>query len=124
MSLWMAIQPDVAEVRLMLSESLVGTAMRARLPAVPKSSRALAMLLESLAAWYGQPFCAALDAESEEVDRHPERWAQLLSGLDERQITVEWIGHASHQERERFFRPLGDFRRAKRVITLAATGQK
>ena len=124
MSLWMAIQPDVAEVRLMLTQSVVGTVLRARLPVLPRSPRALGMLLESLAAWYGQPFTAALDAESQEVERHPERWAQLLAGLDERQITVEWIGHASHDERERFFRPLGDFRRAKRVISRAATGQK
>jgi hypothetical protein len=123
MSLWMAIQPDVVEVRLMLTESQVGTQLRARLP-IPCSPRALAMLLESLAAWYGQPFTAALDAESQEVERHPERWAQLLGGLDERQIVVEWIGHARHDERERFFRPLGDFRRAKRVVSIAATGQK
>jgi hypothetical protein len=123
MSLWMAIQPDVVEVRLMLTEAQVGTQLRARLP-IPHSPRALAMLLESLAAWYGQPFTAALDAESQEVERHPERWAQLLSGLDERQIVVEWIGHAQKDERERFFRPLGDFRRAKRVVSIAATGQK
>jgi hypothetical protein len=123
MSLWMAIQPDVVEVRLMLTQAQVGTSLRARLP-IPRSPRALAMLLESLAAWYGQPFTAALDAESVDVERHPERWAQLLSGLDEKQITVEWIGHSRHDERERFFRPLGDFRRARRVISLAATGQK
>lgn len=123
MSLWMAIVPDVVEVRLMLTQAHVGTQLRARLP-MPHSPRALAMLLEALAAWYGQPFTAVLDAESQEVERHPERWAQLLSGLAERQITVEWIGHASPDERERFFAPLGNFRQAKRVLSIAATGQK
>ena len=123
MSLWMAIQPDVMEVRLMLTQAHVGTQLRARLP-MPRSPRALGMLLEALAAWYGQPFIAALDAESQEVARHPERWAQLLAGLDERQITVEWIAHTAHDERERFFRPLGEFRRARRVVSVAATGLK
>ncbi len=122
MSLWMAIVPDEVEVRLMLTQAQVGTALRARLPP-PQSPRALAMLLEAIAAWYGQPFTAALDAESQEVERHPERWAQLFAGLDEKHIAVEWIGHAHHDERERFFRPLGNFRRARRVVSLAATGQ-
>jgi hypothetical protein len=123
MSLWMAIVPDVAEVRLLLTQAHVGTALLARLP-LPQSPRALAMLLEAIAAWYGQPFTAALDAESQDVERHPERWAQLLSGLDEKQITVEWIGHTRHDERERFFRPLGGCARPRRVVSLAATGQK
>jgi hypothetical protein len=109
----------------MLSQPLVGTALRARLPLLPHQPHALTMLLEGLAAWYGQPFCAVLDAEAEDVWRHPERWARLLGELDSQQVRVEWVGHSrSVAVRDRFLGAVGDFRRASRLITFAATGQR
>ena len=53
--LWMSIDPDHDETRLMLTEARVGAALRARLPPVPRQPRALAQLLEALSAWYGMP---------------------------------------------------------------------
>ena len=117
---------DDRETRIMLSVPGVGTALRARLPLLPHQPHALSMLLAGLSAWYGEPFCAVLDdAEAEDVLHHPERWAQLLGDLDGEQIRVEWIGHSrSSHERDRFLGAVGDFRRAKRLITFAATGQR
>ena len=124
--LWMTIEPGVCETRLMLTVPLTGTTMRARLPVLPRQPRALGMLLESLVAWYGLPLGAVLDADAQDVRRHPEKWAQLVGELDQEQIRIEWVGHweSAPARRDRFLGKLGDFRRAKRLLTFAATGLK
>lgn len=123
--LWMSIEPGPRETRLMLTQPMVGAALRARLPAVPARSEALGLLLRAVAAWYGQPFCAALDAESEDVRQHPERWALLLGDLEDSLIQVEWVARTdSPDRRDRFLGAVGDFSSARRLITRAATGQR
>lgn len=123
--LWMSIEPGPRETRLMLTQPLVGAALRARLPPLPAQPDALGLLLRGLAAWYGQPFCAALDAESEDVRQHPERWACLLGDLEDALIQVEWVGRpGSPERRDRFLGAVGDFGSARRLVTLAATGQR
>ena len=123
--LWMSIEPELSETRLMLTAPLRGTALRARLPTLPSQPRALLLLLEAIAAWYGEPICAVLDAEASDVQRSPERWAQLLGDLDGERVHVEWVGHAAApRPRDRFLGAVGDFSSARRLITFAATGQK
>ena len=124
MSLWMSIDPDHEETRLMLTEARVGAALRARLPPVPRQPRALAQLLEALAAWYGRPLSAVIDAGAEGALHHPERWAQLLGELDGEHVSVRWVVVPARAERDRFLSELGDFALAKRLITFAATGQR
>jgi hypothetical protein len=124
MSLWMSIDPDHEETRLMLTEARVGAALRARLPPVPRQPRALAQLLEALAAWYGTPLSAVIDAGAEGALQHPARWAQLLGELDGEQVRVEWVVVPARAERDRFLGELGDFSAAKRRIMFAATGQR
>ena len=124
---WLSIEPRLTETRLLLGSPGAGTLLRARLPPLPRQPEALGLLLRALAAWMGQPFCAALDAESEDVQQHPERWARLLGDLDDALVHVEWVGYAtrwSAPERDRFLEATGDFQRAKRLITFAATGQR
>jgi hypothetical protein len=122
-TLWLSIEPKIKETRLLLSQSGEGSALRARLPPLPEQPRALRLLLEALAAWYGQPLCAVLDADAEDVLHHPERWSHLLGNLDGEHIRVQWVGHsrATHF-RDRFVGTLGDFRTARRLLTFAATG--
>jgi len=122
--LWMSIEPMIVETRLMLSVPGVGTVLRARLPLLPRQPQALAMLLQALSAWYGEPFCAVVEAEAEDVWRHPERWSRLLGELDGEQIRVEWVWPSSRSVRDRFLGAVGDFHRARRLITFAATGQR
>jgi len=122
--LWMSIDPDHDETRLMLTEARVGAALRARLPRVPRQPRALAQLLEALSAWYGMPLSAVIDAGAEGALHHPQRWAQLLGELAGEQVRVEWIVVPTRAERDRFLGELGDFSAAKRLITFAATGQR
>jgi hypothetical protein len=98
--LWMSIEPMIVETRLMLSVPGVGTALRARLPLL------------------------VVDAEAEDVCRHPERWSLLLGELDGEQIRVEWVWSSSRSARDRFLGAVGDFHRARRLITFAATGQR
>jgi hypothetical protein len=123
--LWMSIDPDHDETRLMLTEARVGAALRARLPPVPRQPRALAQLLEALSAWYGTPLTAVIDAGAEGALHHPQRWAQLLGEIDGEQVRVEWVVVPARAERrDRFLGELGDFSAAKRLLTFAATGQR
>lgn len=122
--LWMTIDPDEDETRLMLTEAQVGTALRARLPPVPRQPRALAQLLEALSAWYGMRLSAVVDAGSRGALLHPERWRQLLGEIDGDHVRVEWVVVPAQRERDRFLGEMGDFSSAKRLVTFAATGQK
>lgn len=121
--LWLSIEPTLPFIRLMLCASGHGPALKARLPPVPRDPRALAMLLQALASWYGQPLCAVLDADAKDVSDHPERWCQQLGDLDDPRIHVEWVGALDFaRPRDRFLESMGDFNRARRLVTFAATG--
>jgi hypothetical protein len=123
--LWMAIEPLSNETRLVLSVPISGTALKARLPALPAHPRAVTMLLESLSAWYRRPITAALDADALGVQHHAERWCEFLGDLPGVDVTVEWISRTEHKgDRDRFFDALGDMRSAKRLVTVASTGQR
>lgn len=122
--LWMSIAPDVVETQLMLSMGGVGTLMRARFPLIPKQPDGLRLFLRGIAAWFGKPFCAVLDADAQDVWKHPERWAQLLGDLDDGSIHVEWRGHCEAFGCDRLAGTVGDFRKIRRLLTYAATGQK
>jgi hypothetical protein len=122
--LWMTIEPRETETRLQLSEGGGGLCLRARLPVYPHHARALARLLEALVDWYGRPLTAVLDADAQDVARHPERWARLLGDLDDESIRVEWVHPVRPAfRRDRFMGGLGDFRRARHLVTRAATGE-
>lgn len=121
--LWLTIEPGETETRLQLSEAGGGLCLRARLPVHPHRPRALGQLLEALVAWYGRPLTAVLDADAQDVARHPERWAQLLGDLDDEAIRVEWVRPLRPAfRRDRFMGGVGDFRRARGLVTFAATG--
>ena len=122
--LWMSIEPELQETRLQLTVAPMGTALRARLPTAPADPRALGQMLEALSNFYGLPLCAALDADASDVQRRPERWAQILGDLDDRRVFVEWVASESVARRDRFLGGLGDFRSARRLIARAATGQR
>jgi hypothetical protein len=122
--LWLSIEPTIPYTQLMLCASGLGPALKARLPPTPREPRAMAMLLQALAAWYGEPLCAVLDADAQDVSDHPDRWCMLLGDLDDPRIQVEWVGSALDlsRRRDRFLDAMGDFGRARRLVTFAATG--
>jgi hypothetical protein len=121
----MSIEPELSETRLLLTVPKMGAALRARLPTRPAQPRALLLLLEAIAAWYGEPICAVLDADASDVQQCPQRWAQLLGDLDGERVHVEWVARAAElQKRDRFLGAVGDFGSGKRLITFCATGQK
>jgi hypothetical protein len=123
--LWMSIEPRGTETRLMLTQAPGGTVLRARLPLVPCQPCGLTLVLRGLAAWYGQPLCAVLAADAEDVARHPERWARLVGELDGEQVRVEWVASSrATAERDRFLGAVGEFRSARRLLTLATMGQR
>jgi hypothetical protein len=123
--LWLSIEPCRTETRLMLTQAPAGTALRARLPILPAQPCALTLVLRGLAAWYGQPLTAVLDADAEDVARHPERWARLLGELDGETVRVEWVARSRPATgRDRFLGVVGDFRSARRLLALATTGQQ
>ena len=124
--LWMSIEPAATEVRLMLSEPSLGTVLKARLRP-PEQARALPLLLEALSAWHRLPLHAVLDADAQDVRRHPDRWALLVGDLPALDVTVEWVTHPRRSERRsrnRFLDELGAFDSGRRLITFGATGQR
>jgi hypothetical protein len=122
--LFVALEPVGPHVRLMLSEPMVGTSLKARLPSEPAHERSVVLLLEALALWYGQPLHAVIDADASDVRRHPERWARLLGDAGEPRVRVEWVGVPRARKHDRFLEPLGDFSEARRLLSFAATGQR
>jgi hypothetical protein len=123
--LWMSIVPGKERVQVLLTEPLCGPVLKARLPSPPAHPRALGMLLEALATWYQRPLRAVLDADAQGVRRHPEKWAEWLGDLPDLHISVEWVGRAERFRRpDRFLEGLGDFGDARRLLTVAATGQR
>jgi hypothetical protein len=122
--LWLSIEPEASEVRLLLSEPSAGTALKARLPPVPVDGRALMMLLEALSLWYGLPLHAVLDADAEDVRRHPERWSLLLGDAPERSVRVEWVAVPPCRKHDRFLESMGDFTRGRKLVSFGATGQR
>jgi hypothetical protein len=122
-SLWLSIEPTPNETRLLLSCANFGVVMKARLQPIPAQPQALAQLLEALVAWYGAPLCAVLDADAEDVRRHPDRWAEFFGALSSPHISISWGMPSIKSERDRFLGTLGRFERGKRLINFAATGQ-
>jgi hypothetical protein len=120
--MWVSVEPLAEEIRLSLSVPDKGVKLRARLPAVPVEPRALAMLLEALVAWHGQPLCAVVDADASDVSCQPERWARLLGELDGSHIQVKWSSRPARPPRDRFLGALGGFRHADRVLAHARGG--
>lgn len=120
--LWITIEPGKRETRLLLSSPQTGPVLRARLPLVPAQSQALRLVLEGLCAWFGQPLHAVLDADAEDVRRHPERWAALLGDLDAAHIAVEWTALPRPRVRDRFLAEVPGFDHARRLLHRAATG--
>ena len=125
-NLWLTIEPCLVETKLMLTQAPVGTVLQASFPLVPKQPEALGLFLRGVAAWHGEPLCAVLDAEAEDVWQHPERWAQLLGNLDDSCIRVEWIGYSQAikaKDKPQFKSQSASFEKARRLCNYAATGQ-
>jgi hypothetical protein len=119
---WVALEPDTSETRLLLSESGRGVKLKARLPLWPAHESALVLLLEALSQWYGRSLNAVIDADAEDVRRHPERWARVL-GEPPAHVGVRWVGIGSRR-RDDFLAPMGDFATAQRLLSWAATGRR
>lgn len=122
--LWLAIEPMAPYTKLMLSRPSVGALLKARLPPKPAHPKAMALLVEALVAWCGEPLCAVIDVDAEEAHRKPEEWARLLGELDSASVTVEWSCVPLESGRDRFLGEMGDFRSARQLLTFTATGQR
>jgi hypothetical protein len=121
----MSIEPGADQVRLLLSAPLVGTVLKARLPAAPAHPRSVIMLLEALAAWYRQPLHAVVAADDPGVTRDPELWALLLGDVPGLDVRIEWVARlAPKSRRDRFLGALGSFASGRRLLNHTATGQR
>lgn len=123
--LWLTLEPEFGFTRILLSQSGVGTLLKARLSPTPAQPGALALLLEGLSAWQGMPLFAVLDADGEGVSREPERWARMVGEATERpSIHVEWsCPPPSRLSRDRTLE-FGDFSTARRLLVHTVTGQR
>jgi len=108
----------------MLTAPAASTVMKARLPNPPAHPRAVISLLEAIALWYRQPLRAVIDADAEDVRRHPERWAMLLGDAPEMAVAVEWVAVPPARKKDAFLASMGDFARARRLVSFTSTGQR
>jgi hypothetical protein len=116
--LWMTIEPTLAFTQLLLVQPQVGTLLKARLSPTPARPGGLSLLLEALSAWEGKALSAVIDADAEDVERHPEAWARLVGeARDSRNVVVEWSHPAQwNGARPRFFEGMGDFSSARKLL--------
>lgn len=123
--LWMSIEPRERYTRIMLNEPYVGPSLKAMLPPIPAHPGALSQFLEAVSSWYGMPLSVALDADAADVHRQVERWADYLETTAPQNISVTWVSPSNWSPSHgRFLSRMGDFRRAGRLISLAATGRR
>ena len=120
--LWMTIEPQGEYLKMMLS-GRTGPQLKARLPGEPQRPGALARFLESMSDWYGRPLCAVVDAQKLD-ELHAQTWTQHLGDLDSARIQVEWVSVRRPRRRDPYFQDMGDFRRAQRLVHLAAQGDE
>jgi hypothetical protein len=113
----------------MLSRSNSGVLLKALLPPMPAQPKALAQFLEALVAWFNLPLTAVLDADAQDVRLHPEIWADWLGDLSSSQISVAWgapptvgLNNPADRQQRRFLAKMGEFARAKRLISFASGG--
>lgn len=120
--MWMTVEPKLGFTQLLLVSPGPGTLLKARLAPTPRRPGGLSALLEALATWQGQNLTAVVDADAEDVERHPEAWARLVGearGLAH--VNVEWSSPATWPRR-RFFEGMGDFSSARRLLGRSALG--
>ena len=123
-SLWLSIEPRSTETRLLLSVAGSGPSLKARLPTRPAHPHALVRLMEALACWYRLPLHAALDADSPDVLRDAESWAQWTGDIAQLDVSGEWVGRRSRPSRDRFLDGMGSFDAAKRRVGFASGGTR
>ena len=121
--LWISIEPSPSGVRLLLTEPSAGPSLKAVLP-LPSDPRALPLLLESLCGWHQRPLCAVVDADAEDIQSHPERWALLAGDLAPAQLSIEWARRGARRrgERERFLEEIGSVGSGRRLLGNAVLG--
>lgn len=123
--LWMSVEPKQYFTQLLLTEPGAGPRLKAQLSATPARAGGLAMLLEALSAWEGRPLFAVVDADAEDVQRHPETWARLVGeASNSAHVTVEWSHAATWKgARSRFFDGMGNFSSARKLLGRTALGE-
>lgn len=123
--LWMSVEPKQFFTQLMLVQPTRGTLLKARLSPTPKRPGGLSLLLEAVSAWEGRPLCAVIDADAEDVQRHPEAWARLVGeAKDSTHVSVEWSHPATWKgARPRFFEGMGDFSAARKLLGRTVLGE-
>lgn len=116
--LWMTIEPSLTHTQLLLVQPAVGTLLKARLSPTPARPGGLVAVLEALSAWEGKPLSAVIDADAEDVQRHPEAWARLVGeARSSPHVTVEWSAPPQWKGgRQRFFEGMGDYASARRLL--------
>jgi hypothetical protein len=123
--LWMSVEPKLSFTQLLLAQPGTGALLKARLSPTPARAGGLALLLEALSAWEGRPVFAVVDADAEDVQRHPEAWARLVGeASNSAHVTVEWSHPATWKAaRPRFFEGMGNFASARKMLGRTALGE-
>ncbi len=80
-SLWMGVMPGLEFTRVVVQDGWAPILLKARLPHSPEHPRALEMLCEAIALWYGRKVCAALVVDGPGALCVTKPWRDTVAGL-------------------------------------------
>jgi hypothetical protein len=118
--LWMGIVPDAEATRVLVTDGLGESLLKARLPHSPKHPRALATLCEALALWCACPVHAALAVDGPGAFCATHGWLETFerltdSALFEIAFVANPVAPGEYDERD----GLGDFDDLRRLLRAA-----
>jgi hypothetical protein len=115
-SIWVGVDPRPPKARVLAVRPSGEAILKARLEAVPKHPRALAVLLESLSLWQGVPIHAALAVGDEEPWCQAGQFHIDFDDFGQTPLySIELVSRLRRPSRREALAGLGDFRDLRKL---------
>jgi hypothetical protein len=117
MPIWTAIHPHSTETRVLVTEGVRQTLLKARLATRPHHPRALPTLLESIALWQGQPVHAALVADAKARSSGTSLLADCFDVIEPTPLfKLDIVDGSSPRRRRDQLGGMGDYRDLRQLL--------
>jgi len=117
-SIWMGIAPNAMSTRVIAMAGAHDTFLKARLLRSPAHPRAMALLLEAIALWQGQPIRAALCADGTHGGSASTLFQETFTDGGAPLYTLDWIPGPARARRaaRRDITGMGNFADLRRLL--------
>ena len=117
MSIWVAIHPRAGRTRVLATQGVKRTLLKAHLATSPAHPRALPTLLEALALWQGEPVRAVLVADGEATSSATSLFRDCFALADGAPLyRLDVAEHRPVRPREPAIDGMGDFRDLRQLL--------